>query len=168
MRRAAGGAPRKDQTEALPSAFLERRGGGRASMLRGGALLFSAAFLMPASSSGASGLSPIRSNLRKQRHWQLQEDPSQPPTTPPAPTARLHTHQEGITIFMLSVTGIRGLGRTQEGPSCPRGMREPSQRSQERAEQPLGAPPSRQGLCLRCCQATCHHVGLEAVVKHQQ
>lgn len=31
-----------------------------------------------------------------------------------------------------------------------------------------GGPPSRQGLCLRCCQATCH-VGLEAVVgaKHQ-
>lgn len=26
-----------------------------------------------------------------------------------------------------------------------------------------GGPPSRQGLCLRCCQATCH-VGLEAVV----
>lgn len=26
-----------------------------------------------------------------------------------------------------------------------------------------GEPPSRQGLCLRCCQATCH-VGLEAVV----
>lgn len=26
-----------------------------------------------------------------------------------------------------------------------------------------GAPPNRQGLCLRCCQATCH-VGLEAVV----
>lgn len=27
----------------------------------------------------------------------------------------------------------------------------------------LGAPPNRQGVCLRCCQATCH-LGLEAVV----
>lgn len=35
-------------------------GGGRGGA---GVLLFSAAFLMPASSSGASGLSPIRSNL---------------------------------------------------------------------------------------------------------
>lgn len=45
---------------------------------RGWALLFSAAFLMPASSSGASGLSPIRSNLGEDKRWLL-EDPGQPP-----------------------------------------------------------------------------------------
>lgn len=38
-----------------------------------GALLFSAAFLIPTSSSGASGLSPIRSNLGKQRQQFLEE-----------------------------------------------------------------------------------------------
>lgn len=69
---------------------------------------------MPASSSGASGLSPIRSNLREERRWQLLEDPGQPPAALSAAIPAPATHQEGITIFMLSVTGIRGLGRGGE------------------------------------------------------
>lgn len=51
----------------------------------------------------------------------------------------------------------------QGGPSRTGGMRQPQQTAQDGAGQPLGNPPSGQGLCLRCCQATCH-VGLEAVV----
>jgi hypothetical protein len=47
-------------------------GRGRECWGRAGALLFSAAFLMPASSSGASGLSPIRSNLGKDRQELLE------------------------------------------------------------------------------------------------
>lgn len=88
-----------------------------------GALLFSAAFLMPASSSGASGLSPIRSNLEKQRHWQLLEDPGQPATGLSAPISPPpQIYQEGITIFMLSVTGIRGLGKnSKKGHHVPEG-----------------------------------------------
>lgn len=50
-----------------------------------------------------------------------------PASTLQLPLPRPHTHQEGITIFMLSVTGIRGLRKTREGPSCLGGMRKPSQ-----------------------------------------
>lgn len=49
--------------------------------------------------------------------WLL-EGPGQPPAalsapilSPPPRTTPPPTHQEGITIFMLRVTGIRGLGR---------------------------------------------------------
>lgn len=61
----------KGSKQALPSA--SGREGGRGCEVGAGALLFSAAFLIPTSSSGASGLSPIRSNLGKQRQQFLEE-----------------------------------------------------------------------------------------------
>lgn len=98
-------------------------------------LLLSAAFLIPASSSGASGVKPIRSNLGEAAESapELSQHPvcrekgvgcSSPILLTPQNTpqgfhplwktpnsATQSTHQEGMTIFMLRVTGIRGLQR---------------------------------------------------------
>lgn len=109
--KAAGGAQRRKPDRGTAQHFPGGRGEEGGCPGGAGALLFSAAFLMPASSSGASGLSPIRSNLWEQRRLQLLEDLGWPWATPSTPFPPPQTHQEGITIFMLSVTGIRGLRR---------------------------------------------------------
>ena len=156
--------PRKGAKQRYCQALSWAGRGGEGGCRGGaGALLFSAAFLMPASSSGASGLSPIRSNLEKQRHWQLLGDLGWPQAAPsssysPSPNSPGGHHHLHVECHRDPRPGEG----QQEGPSCSGGMRKPQQRAQVGAGQPLGNPPSRQGLCLRCCQATCH-VGLEAV-----
>lgn len=85
----------------------------------------------------------------EQRQWQLLETLGQT-LTPCSPLSthlpQPHTHQEGITIFMLSVTGIRGLGRdSQKGPPCSGGRRKPQQRAWEWGRAAPGAPSQQAG-----------------------